>query len=150
MDPQALLQSLNTADLTIEATALIAWDIGAVANAEEVANFMYRGGRLPPQASTRPPPSEDRRPDRKYWEFVKTEMHTFLCTDDKKYRSLWTQITELQKKSTTAIVGLIATFLAASVGATATLLSGFVAVCLYAALKVGKEAYCSYASKTGV
>lgn len=149
MDTQALLQSLNATDLTIEATALIVWDIGAVSTAEEVANFMYQGGRFPPQASTRPPPSEDRRPDRKYWEFVKAEMHVFLCTDDKKYRALWKQITDLQKKSTTAIVGVVATFLGASVGVPATLLAGFVAVCLYAALKVGKEAYCSYASKSG-
>ena len=149
MDTQALLQLLNLNDLTIEATALIAWDIGVVSTAEEVSNFMYFGGRFPPQASRWLPPSEDRRPDRKYWEFVKAEMQVFLCTDDKKYKALWKQITDLQKKSTTAIVGVVATFLGASVGATATLLTGFVAVCLYAAIKIGKEAYCSYASKSG-
>jgi hypothetical protein len=149
MDSQALLESLNATDLTVEATALIAWDIGVVSTEDEVANFMYRGGGFPPQASTKPPPSEDRRPDRKYWEFVKAEMHVFLCTDDKKYRALWKQIGDLQKKSTTAIVGVVATFLGASVGAPATLLVGFVSVCFYAALKVGKEAYCGYSLNSG-
>ena len=147
MDTSALLQSVNLTELTFEATALVAWDIGAVSTAEEVANFMYQGGRFTPQASLRSPQAEDSRPHRKYWEFVKTEMHIFLCTDNKKYRALWKQISELQKKSTTAIVGVIAAFLGASAGAPATLLAGFVAVCLYAAIKVGKEAYCEYTSK---
>ena len=149
MDTQELLNSLSTVDLTLEATALVAWDIGAVSSTDEVASFMYQGGRLPPQASTRPPPVEDRRPDRKYWEFVKAEMHVFLCTDDKKYKALWKQIADLQKKSTTAIVGIVATFLGASVGAPATLLAGFVAVCLYGVVKIGKEAYCGYSAKSG-
>ena len=147
MDRQSLLQSIDPQELTYEASALMAWEMGAVSNADDVAQFMYRGGPFPPQASaTRVPPSSDPRPERKYWEFVKHEMHAFLCTDDKRYRKLWKQITELQKKSTTALVGVIATFLGASIGAPATLLAGFVAVCLYAAVKLGKEAYCSYAA----
>ncbi len=110
---------------------------------------MYHGGRFQPQASAKPGIPDDKRPDKKYWDYVKSEMHLFLCTDDKKYKALWKQITDLQKKSTTAIVGLIATFLGATVGAPATLLSGFVAVCLYAAIKIGKEAYCNYSAKKG-
>ena len=143
MDTSSLLAALDAKELTYEATSLIAWDIGAVSSEEEVANFMYRGGNFPPQASAKPSLPDDRRPDRRCWDYVKSEMRLFLCTDDKKYRALWKQITDVQKKSTTAIVGVIATFLGASVGASATLLAGFVAVCLYAALKVGKEAYCS-------
>lgn len=144
MDTPNLLASINLTELTYEATALVAWQIGALSTEEEVASFMYRGGNSPPQASAKPPPAEDRRPDRKYWEYVKFEMRLFLCTDDKKYRALWKQIAELQKKSTTTIVGVIAAFLGASVGAPETLLAGFVAVCLYAAVKLGKEAYCSF------
>lgn len=147
MDTSSLLATIDATELTYEATSLIAWDIGAVSSEEEVASFMYRGGKRPPLASANHPRIDDRRPDRKYWDYVKSEMRIFLCTDDKKYRALWRQIAELQKKSTTAIVGIIATFLGASVGAPATLLAGFVAVCLYAALKVGTEAYCRFTAE---
>ena len=148
MDAQSLLEAVDTTELTYEATALVAWEIGAVSNAEDVAQFMYQGGPFPPQTSAKKvPPVEDRRPEKKYWQFVKQEMHAFLCTDDKRYRELWRQINALQKKSTTALVGVIATFLGASIGAPATLLAGFVAVCLYAAVKLGKEAYCSYVAQ---
>ena len=99
---------------------------------------------MPPQMSIQGIPPEDSRPEKKYWDYVRTEMRLFLCTDDKKYKSLWKQIDDMQKKSTTAIVGVIAAFLGSSLGAPATILAGFVAVCLYAVLKVGKEAYCRY------
>lgn len=77
------------------------------------------------------------------------EMQVFLCTGDKRYKALWKQIEELKKKSTTAIVGIIAAYLGASIGVAATLLSGFVAVCLYAVVKVGKEACCRYVVRNG-
>ena len=147
MDTASLLATIDPKELTYEATSLIAWEIGAVSSDEEVASFMYRGGSFPPQASAKPPTAEDRRPDQKYWNYVKAEMRLFLCTDNKKYRALWKQIAELQKKSTTAIVGLIAAFLGELVGAPAALLAGFVAVCLYAVLKVGKEAYCNFTAE---
>jgi len=147
MDVEALLSSLDLDELTYEASALVAWQVGAAKNENDVAKFMYRHGPWPPQASTQREPPPDRRPDEKYWHFVKKEMRTFLCTDDKRYRDLWKQIDALQKKSTTALVGVIAAFLGSSIGAPATLIAGFVAVCLYAAIKLGKEAYCSYSGQ---
>ncbi len=150
MDSQMLLEAVDAEELLIEAPNLYAWKFGAVSDFEGVAQFMYQGGPFPPQASaSRPPRTEDPRPEKKYWEFVKTEMHVFLCTNEKRYRALWKEIENLRKKSTTAIVGVIATFLSASIGVAATFLSGFVAVCLFAALKVGKEAYCKYAGANG-
>lgn len=150
MDSQSLLEIIDAEELVYEAPNLYAWKLGAVSDAEGVAQFMYRGGPSTPQASaSRSPRTEDPRPEQKYWEFVKQEMHIFLCTDDKRYRALWKQIEDMKKRSTTAIVGVIATFLSASVGVAATLLTGFVAVCLFAAVKVGKEAYCKYAAQGG-
>lgn len=143
MNTQILLAEVDSRELTYEAPPLFAWEMGMALTEEDVANFMYRGGRLPPQMSIGRMPSEDRRPEKKYWDYVKTEMRLFLCTDDKKYKNLWKQIDDMQKRSTTTIVGVIAAFLGSSLGAPATILAGFVAVCLYAALKVGKEAYCS-------
>lgn len=147
MNTQGLLSLVDPLELTFEATPLILWEMDAVKTEEDVARFMYFGGPFPPQASLKPPSREDLRPQKKYWDFVKSEMRIFLCTDDKKYRALWKQISELEKKSTTAIVGVIATFLGASIGAAGTLLAGFVAVCLFGALKVGKEAYCGFTSQ---
>jgi hypothetical protein len=146
MDTQTLLAEIDAHELTYEAPPLFAWEMGIASTDEEVANLMYRGGRFLPQMSTRRTPPEDTRPEKTYWDYVKNEMRLFLCTDDKKYKALWKQIDAMQKKSTTAIVGVIAAFLGSSLGAPATILAGFVAVCLYAALKVGKEAYCQYSS----
>jgi hypothetical protein len=111
---------------------------------DDVAQFMYRGGPLSPRAATRPPPTEDKRPEKKYWEFVKEEMGVFLCKDDKGYPELWKRITALEQKSTTVLVGVIAASLGQAIGAPPTLLAGFVAVCLYGFAKLGKETYCRY------
>jgi hypothetical protein len=65
-------------------------------------------------------------------------MRIFLCTDDARYEPLWKRITNLEKRNTSAVVGVIAAFLGQIVGAPATLLAGF-AVCLYGTAKLGKE-----------
>jgi hypothetical protein len=144
MDTKTLLETVNPDELTVEAPNLIAWKRGLVDNMDDVAQFMYRGGPYSPQASAGRRPEEDRRPEKRYWDLVKEEMGVFLCKDDKRYRELWKRIAALEKKSTTALVGVIAAFLGQVVGAPATLLAGFVAVCLYAVAKLGKEAYCRY------
>jgi hypothetical protein len=90
------------------------------------------------------PTEDDHRPDKKYWDLVKEEMTIFLCTSDKKYKELWRRIDALEKKNTTAIVALVSAYLGETLGAPATVLAGFVAVCLYGAIKIGKEALCRY------
>lgn len=147
MDAQQLIKSLDTQQLTIEATALMIWEIGAVSDAESVAKFMYRGGPFPPRMSVSKPEREDQRPEKKYWEFVRDEMHAFLCTKDKRYAELWKRINALEKNAKTTLAPVIAAFLGQLIGAPATLLTGFVAVCLYAAAKLGTEAYCQYATQ---
>ena len=146
MDAQSLIQDLNPILLTAEASALVLWEMGVTDDPEKIVQFMYQGGPVPPQMSAKrtPPTGPDPRPDRKYWEYVKSEIRTFLCADDKKYKPLWKELESLGKQSTTVVVGVVATFLSQSLGVAATLLTGFVAVCLYTALKLGKEAYCKY------
>jgi hypothetical protein len=145
---QELVESLDLQQLTLEATALMAWEMGVVNDEESVAQFMYYGGPFPPQASARRGPiHEDRRPAKKYWEFVRDEMRIFLCTDDKRYRELWKRINALEKNAKTSLVPVIAAFLGQQIGAPATLLAGFVAVCLYAAAKLGTYAYCCYVTQ---
>jgi hypothetical protein len=143
VDIPLLLKELDPTELTSESPVLMVLGIGTISDMEEVAKFMYRGGPLI-VGGPLVPNNNDYRPDPSYWYFVKKEMQILLCTNDKRYRKLWGQINSLRKKSTTIIVGLIATFLGESIGAPATLLSGFIALCFYAAIKVGKEAFCNY------
>ena len=146
MDTKTLLSDIDLGELTATAPPLIAWKLGLVENEDQFAAFMYRGGPVSPQASAGRNPGEDRRPDKSYWEAVKTEMHLFLCAGDKRYRELWTRIDALEGKGTAALVGVIATFLGSAIGAPATLIAGFVAICLYGIAKLGKEAYCRYSA----
>ena len=151
MQPTDLLAHLNTSDLALEATPLMLWELGAATGMDEVARFMYRGGPLPPQASAKRPKEDllylltDERPERKYWEMVKAELTTFLCTNDKKYRELWSRINALEGKGTSAIVLVVSGYLGERFGLQASLLAGFVAVFFYGVIKVGKEAYCRLA-----
>ncbi len=145
MDSSTLLAELNPDDLIIEAPSVIAWKLGIVDNADDVAQFMYRGGPYP-IASGAPGKSEDRRPEKTYWQAVKSEMNLFLCTDDKRYQELWQRISELDKKSTSTVVAVVSAYLGSIIGVAGTVIAGFVAVCFYALLKLGKEAYCRYKS----
>lgn len=145
------LAYLNPTELTLEATALMAWEIGAVGSMDEVAQFMYRGGPWPPQASARVPrhfklSEDDPRPEKKYWAMVKEELTTFLCTNDKKYKELWSRINSLESKGTSAVVLVVSGYLGEKFGLQASLLAGFVAVFFYGILKIGKESYCRMVS----
>lgn len=154
MNTDDLLAALNSTQLTHEASALMAWEIGAVDNMDSVAQVMYRGGPLPPQASVRRPRDSmglevDPRPEKRYWTLVKEELTVFLCTNDKKYKELWSRINSLEKKGTAGIVLVVSGYLGEKFGLQASVLAGFVAVFFYGVLKVGKEAYCRYAPPGG-
>ena len=149
MDPKSLIDNLNTDDLTYEATSLMAWEIGAVENIDDVAQYMWHGGPYSPQASAKRPrrfqlSEGDPRPQKKYWEFVKQEMYSFLCEESPKYKDLWTRLGKLEKKSSSAMVVLISGYIGERAGVEGSILAGFVAVCLYGAAKLSKEALCEY------
>ena len=108
----SLASKIKSADLASEEPALVAWEIGAVSDMDSVAQFLYRGGPWPPVAATKLPrhyklSENDARPEKKYWALVKEELTTFLCTNDKKYKDLWSRINALEKKGTSAIVLVI-------------------------------------------
>ena len=151
----ALVACLDPAELVASAPALLTWEIGAVSDAESVAQYMWRGGPTPPQASAPlkfryserlvEHEPEDKRPDKKYWNCVRDEMHVLLCTDDKKYRELRKRIIATGKDP--KLVYVIAVGLSAVLGTIASGIAGFVALCLYAVVKLGTEAYCRYSSE---
>lgn len=145
-----LLANLQANELVVEATPLVMWDLGIVENMDDIAQFLWKGGPRPPIASAGPPKEMmglivDERPDKTYWQMVKAEMTTFLCTNDKKYKELWSRVNALETKGTSAIVLLVSGYLGEKFGLQASLLAGFVAVFFYGVLKVGKEAYCRLA-----
>jgi hypothetical protein len=149
MDTKSFINALDMNDLATEASALVAWDIGIAKSVDDVAQYMYRGGPWPPQAALKHRlkihrSEDDHRPERKYWEYVKTEMAIFLCEDDKRYRELWRRLGSLEKKGTPTFLTVIAAYLGEKAGVQTALLVSFVAVCLYGAAKLGKEAFCRY------
>ena len=151
MNAQSLFEMIKANELELEAPALFSWKFNENSNMEEVASFMYKGGRLPPQNSAfGSPPEKDNRPEKRYWEYVKKEMHTFLCTDNEYYKELWAKIDDLGEKSTKPIVAIISATIGSTIGVTGTIISGFVAVILYATLKIGKKACCEYIAKSAI
>lgn len=144
---QSLIDSIDPLELTAAAPPLTAWQLGLVDSADAVAALLSHGGPVSAQGGVQHGLAEqDTRPDPSYWTAIKAQMHIFLCTDDERYRELWRRIDALENKTTGTLVGLIATALGASIGVAATLVAGFVAVSLYAVIKLGKEAYCVYAA----
>lgn len=149
MDTQSLLNSIDLDDLTYEATPLMAWEMGAVDNIDDVAQFMWNRGPIPPHASAKRPwrlllSKDDPRPDKKYWTYVKEELYRFLCENDPAYNKLWERLGKLENKTTGAIVVVISGYIGEKAGVEGSILAGFVAVCLYGAAKISKEAFCKY------
>jgi hypothetical protein len=151
MDVEFLLATLNKDQLIYEASPLVAWDIGTAETIDDVAEYMYKGGRYSPQASAKPPQvhGPDQRPSKKYWDCIKSEFLVFLCSSDQKYSELWNRLGKIQNQGTTVIVGVISAYMGSKLGIEAGVVSGFVAVCLYGALKIGKEALCKYLISSG-
>lgn len=147
MQTSDFLDDLKLNDLVLEATPLVMWDLGVFGNMDDIAEFLWKNGPTPPQASARRPKDTiglivDQRPDKKYWKMVKEELTSFLCSNDKKYKELWSRINSLESKGTSAIVLFVSGYLGEKFGLQASLLAGFVAVFFYGILKIGKEAYC--------
>ncbi|MBW2739254.1 MAG: hypothetical protein JRE64_10505 [Deltaproteobacteria bacterium] len=78
-----------------------------------------------------------------YWDTVKKEFHLFLCTDDSKYSDLRKSLQSKGSKSVTVTISTISAALANYVGVVAGVMVPMIALCLYAALKIGLYAYCN-------
>jgi len=89
--------------------------------------------------------SKDHLPPKEWWPKVKEEFHVFLCTDDKKYDDLRKKLKSSASATSTTILTSIAAAIGSTLGFEAGAIVGLVALCLYALLKMGKEAYCAIA-----
>jgi hypothetical protein len=83
-----------------------------------------------------------RRPSPNYWGRVRDEIHKLACTSDPRYASLRRELTAHSGKTQTAIVGVIAAYVASVLGLATGAVVPLVAVCLIALLRVGKNAFC--------
>jgi hypothetical protein len=89
--------------------------------------------------------SHEKLPPKEWWPKVKYEFHVFLCTDDKRYEDLRKKLNESVSATSTTILSAISAAIGCSLGFEAGAIVGLVAVCLYAVIKIGKEAYCAIA-----
>lgn len=130
-------------DLMAEASVLAGGlPLRNVSDFEDAASFLLKGGpviHMGPRDAGR----ADLRPPREYWTKLREEFRLLLCTDDPKYGKLRKQLEQSTGKSNTVLVAVMAAALAEELGVAAGVLTGLIAVCLGAAIKLGKEAYCS-------
>lgn len=82
-------------------------------------------------------------PPKDWWPRVKEEFHIFLCTDEKRYEKLREKLQDSANATSVTILSVISAAIGNSLGFEAGAIVGLVAVCLYAVIKFGKEAYCA-------
>lgn len=71
-------------------------------------------------------------------------MFLLLCGDDPKYKELKKKLNSQSGKGTNVLVTTVSASIGSTLGVEAGIVSGFCAVALHAALKVGVESYCGY------
>ena len=87
--------------------------------------------------------SHEELPPKEWWPKVKNEFHIFLCTDDNKYTDLRKKLKESGSVTSTTVLSAVAAAIGSSLGFELGAIVGLVAVCIYGAIKIGKEAYCA-------
>jgi hypothetical protein len=151
MDKIALLtDKIDSYQLSLQALPLSVWELSNDVNwkLEDLASQLWKGGpRISMSAKKRIQLSgDDPRPPKSYWVYVRNEFHTMLCTDSQEYEELWVKLNKLTDKSAVSIVALTSAYIGAKLGLEGALISQFVAICIYGASKLGKNAFCNQVS----
>lgn len=141
------ISALSLDELKFFAPALLVYDD----DPEEVAAFMYREGWHRPIASSgknekliqKLEEELKSRPPKKYWKQVKKEIFVLICENDPKYKELRKKLSIQSEKGTSVLVTTISASIGSTMGVEAGIISGFCALALHAALKVGIESYCA-------
>jgi hypothetical protein len=76
------------------------------------------------------------------WSRIKKEIHILICTNDKKYADVRKQLRVESGATQTIVVTSISLAVATQIGVAAAAIVPLVAVALYAAARLGTEAYC--------
>ena len=101
-------------------------------------------GYGPRMSAKKPLPPKE--PLRDYWSSVKKEVFLLLCTKDRKYSKIRSQISRKGKSATLYVLSAISAWLATVIGAPLAMLTPLVAALLLAISKVGLNAWCSLKS----
>jgi len=83
------------------------------------------------------------QPRPRFWKRVNREVRILVCTDDKKYENLRTQIGKQRRVTQFSLVSSITTAIGIYLGVAASLIAPFVTLALMALLQVGKNAWCA-------
>jgi hypothetical protein len=86
-----------------------------------------------------------------FWNSFKTEFRLLVCTKDKKYKDLRSQIARVTgQKGQLAIMSAVASGLAVNMGATvSTVLTPLCAICFLAGARIGRELLCNRLAQPG-
>ncbi|KIO48336.1 hypothetical protein [Nitrosospira sp. NpAV] len=147
------ISRLESLDLVIKAPQIQVLDFNDSFTIDSAAALMVQGA---PQffASLKPKDkvelmkgfhtrSQSHLPPKDWWPKIKEEFHIFLCTDDKKYDELRRELKSSGGKTSATILSIITASIGSKLGFEAGTIVSLVALCLYALLKIGKEAYCA-------
>lgn len=93
-------------------------------------------------------PDKEKRADldtkiSKYWELVKKEIRLLLRTKDRKYTKLRKDLNTYGENSKHTIVALVSAGIGQSLGIAGGVITGLVAIVLFAVVKIGISAYCT-------
>ena len=112
---------------------VVGWELSRSAQGFGIQN----SARKPP-AGMFPP-----KPPRDFWAEIKKEFYQLLCTNDRKYAKLRTQLNKKSTTATTVILSSISVEVAVHLGVTAGMLTPLIALMLYAILKLGLNSWCN-------
>lgn len=92
----------------------------------------------------KPPPNwKPPAPPRDLWTEVKREFYLLVCTKDRKYADLRSQLDRKSRPATTTIVSMTSAAVATQLGVTAGMITPLVALALYAILKLSLNSWCN-------
>ncbi len=146
-----ILDNIDINELYTIAPVLMAQDMCVdVKTPDDIATYLYQGGKSLPLASSNKEQNSNPRPPKKIWLAIETEFNLFLCGDSPKYKVLWEKLEQLSTKTTTLIATTISVYLITILNLSTSLsivIGQFVAILLCCAKKIGISSYCTSITK---
>ena len=87
--------------------------------------------------------SEFDKKKKAYWGKVKEEIRILLCTKNKKYSRLRTELESYGENTKHTVVALVSSAIGSSIGVASGIITGLVAIALFAVVRIGISAYCA-------
>ena len=143
----SILAGIDTNELVSEAPFLSLLEIGNEPPEKFSMDDMAFMSVQDFYASATPPPKNYINPKKgnlKYWVPIKNEFVILLCTEDKKYDELRENIRSYK----TPVLTTVSAAIGAKLGVESAVIINFCAICIYFAVKIHKEAFCTELRKS--